>query len=378
MKNNHYLYLRILRHADHAVFCVQDGQKSYRHPVFNTNVPFSSGQQVKRSVLEAMLDMLGEPFSPVQITQVLKKTTSKTSLGDGEPLSAADPAFADQLIGGWMKAQKQDKTKGKKEEEGGEAKRVYRRRSPLSISAMRALHPLLTSMNQESVTFDRTGVPGDHQVIVRDEKGNSLMVEDENGKLVPGPELQAFLDDTGDSLKLRTFMPKGKISPRATGLFVVDIAIDLRRLFTVSTDPYDPEVDNATAARLRDLGWRAEGHTLACPPERREEIIEALSEALIHWRITSNQARTYSPQETLAVAISPNANRIAAAIRADLADAVDTERQQAVPVVEPIDGVELFISPALRAYIAGVDQADPLAAEKAARFIRDRLHQAVA
>ena len=49
-----YIYLRGLRHVDLSVFCVESGQKSYWDPVFNVRVPFSSGQQVKRSILDTI------------------------------------------------------------------------------------------------------------------------------------------------------------------------------------------------------------------------------------------------------------------------------------------------------------------------------------
>ena len=49
-----YIYLRGLRHIDLSVFCVESGQKSYWDPVFKVQVPFSSGQQVKRSILDTI------------------------------------------------------------------------------------------------------------------------------------------------------------------------------------------------------------------------------------------------------------------------------------------------------------------------------------
>lgn len=52
MKQNSFIYLRGLKHAAFTVFCVENGQKFYYDPQFNVRVPFSSGQQVKRSFLE--------------------------------------------------------------------------------------------------------------------------------------------------------------------------------------------------------------------------------------------------------------------------------------------------------------------------------------
>lgn len=46
-----YIYIRTLKHAEHTVFCVQEGQKAYFDPLFNRMVPYSSGQQIKRCIL---------------------------------------------------------------------------------------------------------------------------------------------------------------------------------------------------------------------------------------------------------------------------------------------------------------------------------------
>ena len=37
---NPYIYLRALKHAEHTVFCVQDGQKTYFDPQFNRVVAY--------------------------------------------------------------------------------------------------------------------------------------------------------------------------------------------------------------------------------------------------------------------------------------------------------------------------------------------------
>ena len=64
MKENSFIYLRGLKHAAFTVFCVEDGQKSYYDPQFNVRVPFASGQQVKRSILEHLNDVLCVQPSP--------------------------------------------------------------------------------------------------------------------------------------------------------------------------------------------------------------------------------------------------------------------------------------------------------------------------
>lgn len=62
---NPYIYLRALKHAEHTVFCVEDSQKTYFDTQFNRWMAFSSGQQVKRSVLQALTDNLNVPVAPI-------------------------------------------------------------------------------------------------------------------------------------------------------------------------------------------------------------------------------------------------------------------------------------------------------------------------
>ena len=103
MKENSFIYLRGLKHAAFTVFCVEDGQKSYYDPQFNVRVPFSSGQQVKRSILEQLNDVLGVQPSP---TEFYFDVDKKGALKEGEVLSSCDPHYVDQLLGGWMRTPK--------------------------------------------------------------------------------------------------------------------------------------------------------------------------------------------------------------------------------------------------------------------------------
>ena len=108
MKENSFIYLRGLKHAAFTVFCVEDGQKSYYDPQFNVRVPFSSGQQVKRSILEQLNDVLGVQPSP---TEFYFDVDKKGALKEGEVLSSCDPHYVDQLLGGWMRTPKGGKEK---------------------------------------------------------------------------------------------------------------------------------------------------------------------------------------------------------------------------------------------------------------------------
>lgn len=319
---NSFIYLRALKHAEHTVFCVQDGQKTYFDPQFNHVVAYSSGQQVKRSILETLTDELGVQMAPVTFNYNIN---AKKELENKEPWSPCDPNYVDQLLGGWMRA-------------AGEGQ-ILKRRSPLSISAMRPIHPLLAGVDKENLTFDRSDRPDQHPVNVR--MGDKLLTEE---------EIEAYLQDNNRTLPRRNWIPE---NARTSGLFVYDIAIDLRTLFCVSTNQHEPEISKERIEELKGKGWKLSknvfGECLVLPKEEREKIIPALAKALINWRITSNQARTFSLMETLAVAISENANTLAAAIRAKLVD--DGEKPKAKPIVDETAGADLFVTLPCSSYI---------------------------
>jgi hypothetical protein len=88
---------------------------------------------------------------------------------------------------------------------------------------------------------------------------------------------------------------------------------------------------------------------LVAPVAVRERLIPALAEAIVEWSITSNQARTFSLMETLALTISDNANKIAASIRAKLSEVEDNK---AYPIIEEeLDGVCTYVTLSAGGYI---------------------------
>lgn len=347
MTKNPFIYLRGCKHAAFTVFCVEDGQKSYYDPQFNVRVPYSSGQQVKRSIMDKLNEVLNVEPSPTEFYFDIDK---KGALKEGEVLSSCDPHYVDQLLGGWMRTPK-----------GGKEKAV-KRRSPFSISAMTPLHPLLASVPKENVSFDRSDRPNVHKVVVRDANGNVLTDEQMNN----------FLNGSDRSL-YRKWIPD---NTRATGLFVYDVAIDLRRLFCVSTNQLEPEITSDMVEKLKNDGWKvvntAFGECLLMPKEQREKVIPAIADALIDWHITSNQARTFSLMETLAIAISDNANTLAAAIRAKLIDDDNETKPKAKPVIDEHAGAATYITLPCASYIVTeTESADAL--EKAKQDLINRM-----
>ena len=317
------IYVRTLKRAEHTVFCVQDGQKFYYDSQFNRRIPYSSGQQVKRSVIDKLSSVLNEQPAP---TTFLFDVNNKNELKEGEVFATCDPSYPDQLFGGWMKAAK-----------GGNEKTI-KRRSPLSISAMRGLHPLLAGVESENISIDRS-----------DRSNNRVIVRNENGETLTTEEIEAFLTGKDRSLS-RKWIQNNR---RAGGLFVLDIAIDLRRLFCVTLNPLEPEISAETESRLRKAEWiesvNVFGRCLVAPVAVRERLIPALAEAIVEWSITSNQARTFSLMETLALTISDNANKIAASIRAKLSEVEDNK---AYPIIEEeLDGVCTYVTLSAGGYI---------------------------
>ncbi len=333
---NPYIYLRALKHAEHTVFCVQDGQKTYFDPQFNRVVAFSSGQQVKRSILDSLTSNLNVQMAPITFNY---NVTKDKQLENKEPWSPCDPTYVDQLLGGWMRA--------------GDGITV-KRRSPLSISAMRPLHPLLADVgsHKENITFDRSDKPDRHPVNVR--LGDKLLTDD---------EIDEFLSSNNRTLPRRNWIPD---NARTGGLFVYDIAIDLRTLFSVSTNQHEPELSKEKIEDLKAKGWveseNVFGKCLVLPKEEREKVIPALANALLNWRITSNQARTFSLMETLAVAVSDNANVLAGAIRAKLIE--DGEKPKAKPIIDETAGAEVFVTLPCSNYVVTVNESSD-ALEKA-------------
>ncbi|MBL3656009.1 CRISPR-associated protein Cas7 [Fulvivirga sp. 2943] len=320
----HTIYIRTLKRAEHTVFNVSDGQKYYYDNQFSRRrIPYSSGQQVKRSLIDSMCEAINQTPSP---TTFLFDVTKQKELKEGEVYGTCDPTYADQLFGGWMKAAK------------GGKDRTLKRRSPLSISAMRALHPLLAGMDSENASFDRSDRPN-----------NKVIVRDEDGKELTEDEIVSFLEGKDRSLS-RKWIPNNS---RATGLFVFDIAIDLRRLFAVSTNSFEPEMSESTIEKLKSEGWieseNVFGPCLVAPKEIREQWIAGLAHAIINWRITSNQSRTFSLMDTLAVAIGDNANLIASSIRAKLSE---EDSRRADPIIdESLADIDTFITLQAGGYI---------------------------
>ena len=257
MKKNPIIYVRGLKHAAFTVFCVENGQKAYYDPQFRVKVPYSSGQQVKRSIIEKLNEVLNVEPSPTTFCFDVDK---KGALKEGEVLSVCDPRYIDQLFGGWMRILK------------GGKKKAVKRRSPLSISSMTPLHPLLAAVPVENISFDRSDKPNVHKVVVRDASGNILTDN----------QVADFLNGSDRSLYRKWITDNS----RATGLFVYDVAIDMRRLFCVSTNQFEPEITPEMVEQLKLEGWKIVNIDCVIKLEKpkflpkRQEVINSIAQIL--------------------------------------------------------------------------------------------------
>ena len=125
---NPFIYLRALKHAEHTVFCVEDGQKTYYDPQFSRRVPYSCVQQVKRSILQSVTDILNVPVAPITFNYNI---TKNNELENKEPWSPCNPVYVDQLLGGWMRAKTATgKAKNDGDKDNSKENNVVKRRSP--------------------------------------------------------------------------------------------------------------------------------------------------------------------------------------------------------------------------------------------------------
>lgn len=350
----HTIYIRTLKYATHTVFGVENGQKTYYDPATGRPQPYSSGQQVKRCILEELNTQLNTAGSP---TTFVFDQNKQGEIGEGEVYGTCDPHHADQLLGGWMHA-----TSGGKQ-------RTIKRRSPLSISAMVPLHPKLANTSKENITFDRSN-----------RSNNNIIVRGMDGVEMSEEQIAEALTGKDRSLS-RKWIPNNS---RANGFFVQDIALDLRRLFTVQLNPLEPEMRDETIEALKESGWEEVntllGKSLLAPLAYRERVSKALATAIIDWRITSNQSRTFSLMETLALGVSASARNIGSSIRPEREITDDGSEKINIVVEEGLKGVETYVTPAAKAHLyANAYSANALdaAEEEIRKLIMDFDHSGV-
>jgi hypothetical protein len=371
MKNKHELFIRTLKKIDFTVFCVDTDQKKYYDKQFGVMLPYSSGQQGKRSIMDNALEQLNLCHAPITYNFKATKKDGKSTLEQKEITQPCDPTYFDQLLGGWMSAiskkddkrgEKSEKTENEDEVAVDTDKNVYKRRSPLSISALTPLHPLLATLTKEkTMTFDRSE-SNDEVINVRDGKGSSMDEE----------AIKNFLETCNSKLTKRKLVSGKEGKERANGLFKQDIVIDLRKLFRVPIVLNDMEISEETIEKMKDEGWSeindAFGKALLLPKKYHEEYAEAIAWAIVTWRITSNQSRTFDTMPTLSIAVSNNAYEIPSAIRAEIEE-VDGKTEGKLVIDTNYPNTKIYSTNLLKGYLKDA-QTSYTAIEDAANYIK--------
>ena len=285
MKNNN-IYIRIIRKADLTVFNVEKNQKTYFDPISGRFFPYSSAQQIKRNVMEELCSFLDVEMSPYTCEYEKNKESKKTAksketakekevtFGEHIAYSTTNPRDVDQLLGGYFK--------------GGEVNRT----SPFSFSAMIPLHKDLIAMkNNNNISINRNT------------SNNNVIRILDNKTYMSDEEVEKILSENPTKSFTQKFIAEKDMS---SGIFVLDLVIDVERLFSVKIKKYSPEITTETYEQLISEGWFEKSGQLYPPKEVYEKWVKAVCVSLFNWRIRTNQSTHYSPLSILGVSISNN------------------------------------------------------------------------
>lgn len=351
-----YVYIKLLKKVDQTIFCVDKNrdQKKYFDSIHGISVPYSSGQQVKRSVVDKFMEVLDQERAKVVMNYAF---SGEGKIEQRETTELTDPRYADQLIAGWMRTPS-DTTK-----DDDEGQVSYKRRSPLSISLMNPLHPKLVSMNKELVTFNRNGIFNDDLTIRKVKKNGK---KEKTVEKWENDEIDEILKEKNELISKNKFIgPQTLVS----GLFIVNMVIDIESLFTVPITLSDKQIPSEKEKELIDEGWEVikfrGGKHIKLPINKIEEYTNALVDGLINWRISSNQSRTYDPMPIISIAVSDVGHENGYAIRSKLVQ--ENGKISAKPVIEegnentkvyttPIAG-EIFLEDEINIDFKAIDKA---------------------
>lgn len=363
--NNNFLYIRVIKELIHTVLVVGqrdktrngfNGQKKYYDNFFKKWVGFAGGSTVKRHIVERFMGLVGEQLSPV-IFQ-LKKVKGEDELREDIVINTCNPLNMDQHLRGYMLTTKDQDTTNVK------------RRSPLSISALTPVHPLLASCYGEMGVVDRSNV-----------KGNKITIIGENGKQLESEEVKRLLG-TKNGSKLANHRKLIDSNGRMSGIYEMTMAINLDRLFSVELNEIDSEVTPEVESQLRENGWKEEHKNgfnyLVAPKEYQDKIVKNLADAIINFRVFSNQSSTFSAMPVLAVSVTKEASKLHKGIVARITKGSDTDaNSQSVALqINEVDGLQNFISSQMAKYVL-TDKDDVMAEENAVELITDMLRLVV-
>lgn len=315
LRHSNSLYIRSIREIDMAVLGVgEDGQKSFYDPISGKRVPYITGQQGKFGIVEKILQTLGA--SPAEMI-IVHRPDKDGKFKEGEIyFEDPDPSHPEIWARGHMKnvkrqkskdgtkTKKSKKTSGESSEEDSEEQdtTIIKRRSFMSSSSMVPLNSRVIELSKSrgSVCVDRSSSAQFHKLML-DENGRNILFDDVQD------------EDIRNRMKPRKY--NGSEKSMIHGIMVHDLALDMDRIFAISCQKVEPEVSPKVLERLRSSGWvnifhPQIGDMVYLPKEFQAALTESLAEAIVSWRVTSNQSQHFTLMNTLAMTVSTNANEV--------------------------------------------------------------------
>lgn len=367
MKRKH-LFIRGLKKIDFSVLCVDSGQKTYYDPISGKSLPYSSGQQVKKSIMNNVYE--NSDYYPSPVVFVLKK--DKDKMAQKEALSTCDPTYFDQLIAGYMYTpSKKDQVVTDNEDDAkknAENLGTIKSKAHISVGAMIPFNPNLAQIVEEKKLTYHIENP-------------IFIVKNEENRIMSDEDITKFLDDNNAKLSKIKMIDGEK---RVTGIFRYDIDVDLERLFRVEITLNSEEVSKNIEKKLIDAGWKEvtikNKKYLELPKEFHFEYASLLANAFVNWRINSNTSRTFDLMPTFAVAVCGVAKHVNVCMQYDsTVDNNGRERKGVSLYGNANNDVNLFVENFSKEYVINLNDIDETivlknyAISDAEMFIRDQI-----
>ena len=305
-KSKRNLYIKGVRNVKQGQTSTGDnGQKTYWDPTFRKYCGYASGQQVKRSIISAILNENGEEYSPVNFVFKLEDKKIKEDI----VITSCNPRDTDQLFGGYMhQVSNKNKKKGKNNEDNeGEEKLSSKRTGIIACGPYAPEHPLLASVTEEIASFDR-----------REENNASVSLKFDD-RIIEESDIESFLEDMQipNTVKKQKYFQGHK---KINGIFSNTVELDIQRLFTVSVRSYNPEASVELQEELVRHGWTygENNSILICPINLIREVAPAIAVGIVEWVFGTNKSRALNSLTAFAIAVSDSPYDVATAIRAKL------------------------------------------------------------
>jgi len=342
---------QVIYYNNPTLFCVgKEGQKRVYDKTYGKYLAYSSGQQQKTTRVNEVCELLGIPLADFVFYYNEKHKQASKGISQ-------DPRHVEAMTRGYMNVTTNN----------------IKRESPLNISTMFPIHPLLVESIDDLIAVGH-GVREKSFTLIQEKKKTKKAGEDDDeseksdgskteGKYEEVPkttdEYKKFLDEMADTRKkgIEHSLAGGKLLTR--GVFERYIEIDLTRLFAFNNDILLPSKEIAAEymdAIIKD-GWKEVdtklyGKMFIVPKSIRDKYIPAIAEALVMALPNTNQSSSYSVGEIVATAVSYDASENSYAI------VCEENNETANVILDKDAGSKLFITPIAKSsrIFAGYDR----------------------